>query len=183
MRLQDDPFSYAYQVAACGLEYTQPFHDKRIVEFALAIPLSLFVRGGRDRYLARKALADIYPPEFQSRPKTPDTRFPDFMDAVARERPQLLAEIDRLKGREHLARLFDFDWMRRTLGPVTGRFASSSEFQFARAIHALIMARFVEWVERDNQFEAELPMSRQGGAMRKVQIARGLRSHPFAKQR
>ncbi len=149
--LQDAPFSYGYQVATYGLEFTQPFHDKRIIEFALAIPPSLFVRDGRDRYLAREALADLYPPEFQSRQKTNDSRFPDFEAAVERERPKLLAEIARLEGKERLTRYFDFDRMRKMLHPIAGRFAFSSGAYMYNAIHALIMARFIEWNERDNR--------------------------------
>ncbi len=53
--------------AARGLDLTRPFHDKRVVEFALAVPEDLYVRNGMNRYLARRALADVYPPEFQSR--------------------------------------------------------------------------------------------------------------------
>src|SRR6202041_1671918 len=50
-----------------GLEFTQPFHDKRVVELALAIPEDLYFRNGRHRYLARTALADVLPAEFQTR--------------------------------------------------------------------------------------------------------------------
>jgi asparagine synthase (glutamine-hydrolysing) len=46
----------ALLAAAHGLEFTQPFHDKRVVELALAIPEKLHVRNGRDRNLARAAL-------------------------------------------------------------------------------------------------------------------------------
>lgn len=153
--MQDAAFSHGYLIAAHGLEFAQPFHDKRIVEFALAIPPALFVRDGRDRYLARKALADLYPPEFETRQKGGDHRFPDFMVVAERERPKLLAEIARLERSERLARMFDFGRMRRMVVPVGGRFAPSSESRMRRAVRALIMARFVEWVERDNEFEAE----------------------------
>ncbi len=63
LRQQGYPSSgRALNAAANGLEFTQPFHDKRVVELALAIPEALQMRNGRDRDLARRALADIYPP-------------------------------------------------------------------------------------------------------------------------
>ncbi len=56
----------AEQAARHGLELTRPFHDKRVVELALAVPQDLYVKNGRNRYLACAALKDIYPREFQN---------------------------------------------------------------------------------------------------------------------
>jgi hypothetical protein len=72
-----------------GVVMTRPFHDKRVVELALAIPESLYFRGGRNRYLARIALADIYPPEFQDRGFHNHGRIPDLAEALAAAGPQL----------------------------------------------------------------------------------------------
>jgi asparagine synthase (glutamine-hydrolysing) len=141
--------------SAYGLEYTQPFHDKRVVEFALAIPESLYFRNGRPRYLARKALADVYPPELLTRPSGNDLRTPDFLAIAERSRPQMLQEVARLEKDKRLARLFDFKKMRDMLLPVTGRYAASSEQRMRHAIRCLIMARFIEWTERRNRFEPQ----------------------------
>ncbi len=93
--------------AAYGLEYAQPFHDKRVIEFALAIPSSLLLRDGLDRYLGRRALADLLPPEILQRPrKGRDDRIPDLAAVVGRERPQLLAEIARMEASPAAARHF-----------------------------------------------------------------------------
>jgi len=72
-----------------GVVMTRAFHDKRVVELALAIPESLYFRGGRNRYLARIALADIYPPEFQDRGFHNHGRIPDLAEALAAAAPQL----------------------------------------------------------------------------------------------
>lgn len=79
-----------------GLAVTRPFHDKRVVELALAVPESLYFRGGRNRYLACVALADIYPPEFQDRPFHNDRRVADFNAALAIASPQLIARARQL---------------------------------------------------------------------------------------
>ncbi len=137
--------------AAHGLDYAQPFHDKRLVEFALAIPTSLFVRNGSDRYMARQALGDLYPREFQSRQKGNDDRTPDFLAIFERDRPQMLEEIARMEKSARLRRMFDFAKMREMLsGRTTGRAAVSSEGRIRHAIRAFLMARFIEWHERAN---------------------------------
>ena len=80
-----------------GLELTQPFHDKRVVEFGLAIPEDLHLKDGKERWLARTALADLYPPEFQTRMPGNDGPGPDFLMMAKRVEPLVLAEIDRME--------------------------------------------------------------------------------------
>ena len=155
LSLQDGMASAGYPFGVHGLEFTQPFHDKRIVEFALAVPDEMFFRGGWDRYLARKALAGLYPPEFETQRKGLDYRFPDFPAVAGRERPDLLAEIARLERHANLARIFDFGRMRSMLDLVARR-SGPPLLDPSRAIVAvrtLILARFIEWTERDNRFE------------------------------
>ncbi len=135
----------ALLAAAHGLEFTQPFHDKRVVELALAIPEHLHVKNGRDRHLARLALADIYPPEFQSRGRANDSLIPDFEQMMARATPQFDTEIARLEQDKHLAKLFDFPRMRAMLAP------RSSEVAMRHAARTFLHARFAEWHRRDNR--------------------------------
>ena len=66
------------EAAYHGLDLTRPFHDKRVVELALAIPEELYVKNGRNRYLACMALKDIYPPEYQTRWRKNDDEIPGF---------------------------------------------------------------------------------------------------------
>ena len=139
--------------AAYGLEFTQPFHDKRVIELALAIPQLLYVRNGRQRYLARKALAGLFPPEFLTRPDGNISRSPDFFEVAARAQPQLLAELARMEKKERLRRYFDFTRIREMLiEPINPRFRQYSEMRVRQAIRAIIMARFIEWSERRNNW-------------------------------
>jgi asparagine synthase (glutamine-hydrolysing) len=63
--------------AAAGLEPRYPFFDKRLVEFCLSVPGRLKLRDGWGRWIMRKAMDGILPPEIQWRSdKT------DFSDAV-----------------------------------------------------------------------------------------------------
>jgi asparagine synthase (glutamine-hydrolysing) len=133
--------------AAHGLDLTRPFHDKRVVELALAIPEDLYVKNGLNRYLARRALADIYPPEFQTRGRVNDGVLDDraIRDMAA---PELLAEAERLAGSEKLSPYFDFVWARRMLAEPNraGRTAARKNV----ALRALLMARFIEWFSGPN---------------------------------
>jgi asparagine synthase (glutamine-hydrolysing) len=138
----------ALLAAAYGMDFTQPYHDKRVVELALAIPESLFVKAGRDRHLARMALADVYPPQFQARGRGNDDLIPDFPAMAERTKPALMRQIDRMENDPTLAVWFDFARMRAQLSrPVTAR----NEAGARNAIRALLHARFIEWHSRRNR--------------------------------
>ncbi|MEI9806156.1 MAG: asparagine synthase-related protein [Pseudolabrys sp.] len=118
----------------------------------MAIPSSLFVRNGSDRYLARQALGDLYPREFQDRQKGSDDPTPDFLAIAERDRPHILKEIGRLETNGRLKFIFDFARMRETLSAQTGgRSTASSGSHVRQAIRAFTMARFIEWNDRDNR--------------------------------
>ncbi len=136
--------------AAHGLEFTQPFHDKRVIELALAIPEDLQFRGGRPRYLAREALKDLLPPEFQSRGAENSDLSPDFMAMARGIEPQLLADIDRLEQSATLSRYFDFAKMRRMLIQPDTRSAARFETRTRQAMLAYLYARYIEWFRREN---------------------------------
>lgn len=137
----------AIPAAAYGLDLTRPFHDKRVVELGLAIPEDLYVKNGLNRYLARRALADVYPPEFQTRGRANVGMLGDtpILDMAA---PALLAEADRLAKTARFSAYFDFARARRILaepdqcGPIAAKKAA--------ALKALLTARFIEWFDRSN---------------------------------
>ena len=143
----------ARSVAAAmhGLKLTQPYLDKRVVELALAIPPDLYVRAGRDRHLARSALKDLLPPEFQHRAAPNDDWTPDFLAMVKRVEPRILAEIDRMAQSGKLADLFDFPRMRRMLTQRRlERGRSGHEYDTGQAVAAFLLGRYIEWFEGDN---------------------------------
>jgi asparagine synthase (glutamine-hydrolysing) len=137
--------------AAHGLEFTQPFHDKRVIELALAIPPRLWVKGGRERYLARVALENLLPREYQARRRGNDDLVPDFLSMSKSIEPKVLAEIDRMERDGRLSHRFDFPRMRAML---TRRgiddHNSGSEYDTRQAMLTFLAARFIEWFRRDN---------------------------------
>ena len=142
---------YSVAAAAHGLEFTQPFHDKRVVEFGLAIPEALYVKDGKERHLARAAFKDLYPPEFQDRPPGNDDLGPDFLMMAKRIEPRVLAEIDRMERAGKLSSYFDFPRMRAMLTRrAVEQHASGNEYDTRQALLAFIAARHIEWFRGGN---------------------------------
>jgi asparagine synthase (glutamine-hydrolysing) len=54
---------------ANSVEARVPFLDVDVVEFALALPPEMKVRGGEGKYLLKRAVASVLPPEIVARPK------------------------------------------------------------------------------------------------------------------
>lgn len=142
----------ALQAARHGLELARPFHDKRVVELALAVPMELYVKDGRNRYLACAALKDVYPREFQTRWRKNDDEIPDFQRMAKSIEPQLLAEIARMEKSDKLSSYIDFAKIRRLLaarGPDDHNSGWEQETQLA--LHGFTVARYIEWFRRDNR--------------------------------
>lgn len=152
-RQQNAPTAASAMLAAIqGMIFTQPFHDKRVVELGLAIPEHLDMCEGRERWLARKALADIYPPEFQDRRPRSQLMGPDFADLVEHSLPRFLSEIDRMEKAGKLSRYVDFRRMRAMLlNRATSDRERHNPIGYHQAILAFQTARFVEWFNGDNQ--------------------------------
>ncbi len=54
---------------ANSVEARVPFLDRALVEFAMALPPEMKVRGNEGKYLLKRAVANILPPEIVNRPK------------------------------------------------------------------------------------------------------------------
>jgi asparagine synthase (glutamine-hydrolysing) len=142
----------AVAYARHGLILTRPFHDKRVVELALAIPQDLYVKDGRNRYLACQALRHIYPREFQQRGRRRDDLFPDFQAAIHRAKPEILADIARMEASASLTAMIDFPRLRALLHARGADDHNSGwEAETHAAMNAYSIARYVEWFRRDNR--------------------------------
>ena len=58
----------AAAAGAAGVDVRDPFLDRRLMEFCLALPASQKIRQGRTRVVARHALDSLLPPEIRDRP-------------------------------------------------------------------------------------------------------------------
>lgn len=142
----------AMEAALLGLEMTRPFHDKRVVELALAIPQNLYVKNGRNRYLACAALKDIYPAEFQTRWRRNDDEIPDFQRMAKTVEPQLLAEIARMERTQDLTQVVDFAKIRALLAARgIDDHSSGWERETQLALHSFTVARYAKWFRGRNR--------------------------------
>ncbi len=131
--------------AAHGMDFSRPFHDRRVVELGLAIPESLEFRHGLERHLARHAFADILPPRLLARGPGNDAEEPDMFRMAKSEAPAALAEARRLDRDGRLSRYVDFDRIERTLVEAEGGEAARSRCavyrsadDHARTVHGLV---------------------------------------------
>jgi len=74
--------------AAWGLEARGPFYDREFCRAMFSITEQLKLRGGTNKYILRRALAKVVPPEFIDTPKFPqrmryDMAFSSALEAVA----------------------------------------------------------------------------------------------------
>lgn len=99
-------------------------------------------------------MADIFPPEFQTRWRRNDDEIPDFQRMTKSIEPQLLAEIARMERSEMLCRYFDFENIRKLMaarGPDDHNSGWEPETQ--SALQGFVSARYVEWFSRQNRQE------------------------------
>jgi asparagine synthase (glutamine-hydrolysing) len=136
---------WSVPAGAFGLDLTRPFHDKRVVELGLAIPEDFYVKYGVNRYIARLALADVYPPEFRTRGRKNEGGLGDLAATVDAAIPELLREVERLAKNRELSAYFDFERARRRLSPAPSSARSPSLREQAVALEAVLTARFIEW--------------------------------------
>ena len=102
-----------------GVEPRDPFLDRRLIEFCLALPASQKIRHGRTRVVARHALAALLPAEIRDRPgKAPiDLMLAAALAVYGRER------LDRLmtEAADSLDPYVGAEVVRRTYGAYRAR--------------------------------------------------------------
>ncbi|WP_404366779.1 asparagine synthase-related protein [Sphingomonas sp. MMS24-J45] len=135
--------------ASFGLALTRPFFDRRVIEFALAVPLHLAVRDGRNRYLACAALGDILPREFQDRPRANDGPIADKLSIDDASLRKAVTELEMTRIGAH----FDFARVRTLLDQANNPDMGTNKMrQRARemATLSIVIARYTAWVDRRN---------------------------------
>jgi asparagine synthase (glutamine-hydrolysing) len=136
--------------ASYGLAFSRPFHDKRIVEFALSIPEDLYFKHGRERHLARRAFGDRLPRDLLDRRPGNTTDNPDFFRMATSAAPSALDEVRRLDRDGSLSRYVDFEKIERSLALVGNDDNPSLYLTLLMAVRAIAVARFLAWFDRQN---------------------------------
>ena len=136
--------------AAHGLEFTRPFHDKRVVELGLALPASVQFRDGRERYLARRALGDLLPAALLARAPGNHAEDPDLFRMAKNSAPAALAEARRLDRDGRLSRYVDLDRLETMIGDADET-RRPDQYRLMVANLTITLARFVAWFDRANE--------------------------------
>jgi len=143
----------ANEAAAYGLDLTRPLADKRAVEFGLAIPEELQVVNGRARDLACRALADIYPAEFQTRGRRADLLEPDYNHMLRSVQPELLAEVEHMASSRTLRNYIDFEKLRTVLSAAISE--PRPQRDMILAVRVFRAAQYIGWFQGDNSLVSE----------------------------
>lgn len=142
--------------AAEGLDFTRPFHDLRVVELGLAIPAELQFRDGRERWLARQALADVLPGALiASGPGNAPER-PGLHAMLAEALPGALNELGRAGPDCPACDYVDLDKVRAALEQgMAGDTSMINHLALNAAANGVVVARFVNWFDRRNRRSQE----------------------------
>lgn len=139
-----------------GLAVRDSFADRRLLEFALAVPEPLYRRNGVPRSFARAVFADRLPREILDETRRGANNL-DWFRKLDRKKPQIAAEIERLEASPTARRLIDLPRLKRLLDDwpkddqaVQRRLAEYNAV-LARAVH---VGSFIRWVEGGNASEA-----------------------------
>ncbi|MFA5964182.1 MAG: asparagine synthase-related protein [Sphingomonas sp.] len=134
-------------------ENRDPYGDLRLVEFTLAIPDNQYWRGGVDRWLARRVLADRIPPSL-AREWRRGRQCPEWYTIVSARRDGMAAAIDTIARSPLASRVVDVPRMRRLLDdwPRDAEAAKDHVQIYGHAMHrAIAMGGFLRWYEGGNE--------------------------------
>ncbi|MEP7008183.1 MAG: asparagine synthetase B family protein, partial [Sphingomonas bacterium] len=145
------PSAQSTLAAVHGLEFTRPFHDKRVVELGLALPEEVQFGNGHDRYLARRALAEILPASLLARPPGNDAEDPDFFRMANASAPGALAEARELDRDGRLSRYVDFGRLEAMIAGARDGGHRPDHQRLMMANLTITLARFVAWFDRNNE--------------------------------
>ena len=135
--------------SAHGLEFSRPFHDKRVVELGLAIPERLQFRDGLERYLARQAFADRLPASLLSHALGNSLEDPDKFRMGKASAQDALTAARALDRDGRLSHYLDFDVLEDIIARVD-QTRRKDHLDLHNATLKIAAARFIAWFDRSN---------------------------------
>lgn len=130
-----------------GLRLRDPFAARRMLERTLRIEESAFVSDGRQRRIARAMLQGRVPPEVADY-RLAGVQATDWPQATAMAVPAMNEEIELAMANPMLGSLFDWQRVRKRLAALDkGAGGTVHARDVWQAMSAVIIARFVRWVD------------------------------------
>lgn len=146
-----DNGDYFAAANAQGLDMRDPTADRRLIEFCLSVPDAQYLRGGQTRWLLRRAMASLLPPEILHA-RSRGQQSADWYESTAAALPGMRAELERQKAKG-VGRYLDLDAMQAALDawPESG-WAGRQVVQTYRLklLRGLAVGTFIRQVESDN---------------------------------
>ena len=136
-----------------GHEARDPHADRRLLEFALAVPEPMFRQGGVPRSFARRVLADRLPREIIDERRRGASN-PTWFRSLDAKRADIARDIERMEASPLARRLIDLPRLKCLMAqwPKDKQAAESrvGEYRYAlaRGVH---VGRFIRWVEGGNE--------------------------------
>jgi asparagine synthase (glutamine-hydrolysing) len=109
---QDPGATRKASLAGWGLDVRDPTADRRLVEFALRVPLDLWQRDGRPRSLARRALAGRLPPAVIDEERR-GHQAADWHESLVRAKDRLAEEVERASRSPAASAILDVERLAR----------------------------------------------------------------------
>lgn len=128
-----------------GFEVRDPMADRRLLEFCLSLPDSLYLKNGVSRRLARLATADRLPVEIVSNPRR-GLQCPEYLHRLKRMRPLLAESLDQLADSSLARQLLDLERMKALLSKWP---SDHGHPEYLTVLHrGLHFGQFLLWAER-----------------------------------
>jgi asparagine synthase (glutamine-hydrolysing) len=136
-----------------GVALRDPMAYRPFVEFCFGLPVEMFMRDGKMRWLAKEMAKGIMPEE--QRANRLNGRWDaDWHLRLGRRRTDLLAEIDRLEQDERMIAMLDLPRLRAAIEDWPDQTEIDPQQFYVREFavpRGLLAARFINWVEGRNQ--------------------------------
>jgi asparagine synthase (glutamine-hydrolysing) len=148
-----DNGDYFTSVNAMGLELRDPTADQRLIEFCLAVPESQYLRDGQSRWLLKRLMSDVLPPEIMHS-RSRGLQAADWYEEASRALPQLRDEVARLMSHESAGSYLDLDSLVRVLEewPETGWGDSEVEKTYRlKLLRGLAVGAFIRYANEGNK--------------------------------
>ena len=148
-----DPGEYSIGMNVGGIESRDPTSDRQLVEYCLAVPESQYLRGGQTKWLLRRAVAHVLPPEILDCP-TAGLQGADWYEAAGSELRHFSEELELMARHPSVPGYLELDTMRRALEqwPETGWHRPGTDRTYAlKLMRGMAAGAFVRYVENDNR--------------------------------
>jgi asparagine synthase (glutamine-hydrolysing) len=129
-----------------------PYADHRLVEFTLGVPEAQYMRGGEDRWLARRVLADRLPVSVTSERRR-GLQCPEWYEVVSARRDDMIAAVERIERSPLASRVVDVPRMKALLDdwPADAETAKSRKQVLGHALQrGIAIGGFLRWYEGGN---------------------------------